>query len=281
MYRLVLLICLPLFVQAGIVERLAMGQQKTHGPCVRVLILHDIKEAELSVVGKYVLLDPLRHKVISRRVHGKAKPIEALANGLKWGEEFPDLSAIKVVPTSSKTRILVNGVPYSGIIAIYDLGQKISVVNEVDVEDYVFSTIASKVETAPSKEALAALAITQRTNAYYRSKFSQNSYWDIDGTKIEYRGMAPAVLSGDIISAVDATSYMVMNLPSSKKKTGRSRQIGLFPATWEVAVPQVKAKQPVLYLVEAETAASRGDNAAQILSKTFPGITIERIFPVY
>ncbi|MDP1834475.1 MAG: SpoIID/LytB domain-containing protein [Chlamydiales bacterium] len=271
--------------EAGILERLAMGNStKTCGPCVRVLVLHDVKEADLSVVGKYVILDPVKHKVISRRVHGKARPIEAVHSGLKWGEEFPDIAAVKIVPTSPDTRILVNGVPYSGIIAIYDLGQKVSIVNEVDIEDYVFSVLASKVDRPVPKEALAAIAIAQRTNAYYRSTFSQNSYWDIDGTKTEYRGMAAQTMSAPAVEAVDSTSYMVMNLPAAKKKAtvGQSWQVGLFPASWEVETdaPKVKGK-PTLVLSEAESSASQGQNAAQILSKTFPGITIERMFPVY
>jgi stage II sporulation protein D len=271
--------------EAGILERLAIGghHTKTCGPCVRVLVVHDVEHAELSVSGKYVLLDPVRHKVISRRVHGKTRPIEAIHTGLKWGEEFPDVAALKIVPTSPETRIVINGVPYSGIVAIYDLGRKISIVNEVDIEDYVSSKLASKVNRPIPKEALAAVAIAQRTDAYYRSTFSQNKYWDIDGIKTEYKGMTPQPMSAYADEAVDTTSYMVMNLPSAKKKTavGQSWQIGLFPAQWEAEGTNKGKVRPVLMLSDAEESASQGQNAAQILSKTFPGITIERMFPVY
>jgi hypothetical protein len=134
------------------------------------------------------------------------------------------------------------------------------------------------------KEALAAAAIAQRTEACYRSAFPRNHYWDIDGQDVGFKGVATDAECEKVADAVTRTAYMVLNLPCSNKRvSGASgQQIGLFPAEWDggVASSDVEAerKRPRLHLLEAQKAAEKGQNAAQILNTTFPGgVTIERM----
>ncbi len=273
-------------VEAGVIDRFAravQGQHNVCAPCVRVLVVHDAANAMIDVSGKYAIVDPNRHEVLARRLHGKQRMIEAKPQGLKWGEEFPDIYQLKLVPTAPETIISVNGVPYPGIVSIYDVGGTISIVNDVDIEDYVSSMVASKIDHAVPKEALAAIAIAQRTEVYYRTNNPRNAYWDIDGIAAGYQGLHTHPHYDAADQAVDATSYMVLNL--DRPESHGQEKVGLFPARWAVTAPLAPAgkqlaKKPTLLLSEAEHRASQGQNAAQILSGTFPGVTVKRMFTV-
>lgn len=276
--------------EAGIIDRYAyslMGNHRPAAPAVRILVVHDAKSALLRVDGKYAIVDPTHHQLLARRVNGKQRDVLATRHGIKWGEEFPDLRQLKLVPTSPETIIYVNGTPYSGIISVYDVDGKVSIVNEVDIEDYVASVLAAKMDQPVPKEALAAAAITQRTFAYYRSNFSKNRYWDIDGIHVRYEGISPSPYYGAAENAVDATSYMVMNAgeKGAKVQSDSNEEIGLFPAHWVIEPKptdhQHTAEQrPTLFLSDAVTAAAKGQNAAQILNRVFPGVTVQRIYQV-
>ena len=59
-------------------------------PSIKVLILHDKESADVEVKGKYKIFDPNTNvQLINMRLVGKNKPVEAMAAGLKWGEDFP------------------------------------------------------------------------------------------------------------------------------------------------------------------------------------------------
>ena len=275
--------------EAGVIDRFARslqgGQLQCCAPSIRILLVHDADKAMLEVQGKYVLIDSARHTVLARRVNGKQKHVQAIRSGLKWGEEFPDMYQFKVVPTSADTVIYVNGVPYQGIIAVYDVGGGVSIVNEIDIEDYVADVLAAEVDRPFAKEALAAAAITLRTDAYYRSTFPRNNYWDVDGSDVSYHGLERQPETDAAELAVDATAYMVMNLTTAKKKavSENDEEVGVFPAHWAVDAPANNTNQPrkpMLILTEAEAAAAQGQNAAQILGKTFPGVVIQRMVTV-
>ncbi len=276
--------------EAGVIDRYAyamMGNHRPSAPSVRVLIVHDAKSALLRVDGKYAVVDPVHHEVLSRRVSGKQRDILVTKHGLKWGEEFPDMRQLKLVPTAPETIMYVNGTPYSGIISVYDVDGMISIVNEVDIEDYVASVLAAKIDRQVPKEALAAVAIAQRTDAYYRSSFSKNKYWDIDGLKFRYAGVSPSQHYEEAEKAVDATSYMVMSASdiTAKTDTDSNKEVALFPAHWVVeplsqGAKKTTERRPTLVLSEAETAAVQGQNAAQILNRAFPGVTVQRMFQV-
>src|SRR5262245_19381260 len=83
-------------------------------PTLKVLILHDEPMANLEVKGKYTLEDPHANQHLSTRLVGKSQTIQAIAAGLKWGEEFPGIHQIQITPAGPDTVILVNGVEYKG-----------------------------------------------------------------------------------------------------------------------------------------------------------------------
>ena len=267
--------------EAGIFDTIRQayyGRPQICTPCIRVLISHDECQACLEVYGKYTIVDPCTNRVLARRVHGKRRPVQAERTGIRWGEEFPDVYQIKLVPTDCHTCILVNDIPYHGSISIYDVGGTISIVNEVDIEDFVTAAVAAKLDRPIAAEALNAVVIAQRTDSYYRSTYPRNPFWDVDGCSFGYRGRETLPQSLAVQHAVSATRYMVM----SRGKEGESQYVHLFPAKWRLSDrgydPAVDG--PQLIVIQSEKQADQGLNAAAILQNVWPRVTIERMCQV-
>ena len=241
-------------------------------PMIRVLIVNDKPGVVLEVKGKYKIYDPFLRGHISTRFIGKRKFIQAVQDGLKWGEEFPGLHQIKIVPDHPNTTTLVDGIEYRGSIYVYDIGGAISIVNEVYVEDYLNSILALKYPTPMPTETEAAIAITARTNAYYQVEHPRNKFWDVDGNQVDYQGYAVTLRSSGINEAIQATRYMVMSRQS--EETGKP---GPFLGQWNEQEGSSQGALARISILQAMEMADNGDNAAKILARAFPGSTIHLI----
>src|SRR5262249_11555913 len=144
----------------------------------------------LEVKGKYKIFDPHTKEHISTRYTGKRKFIQAVSDGLKWGEEFPGVHQLLVTPDGPDVTIIVDGIEYHGPVYVYDIGGTISVVNQVPVEEYVSSILSQHYREPLSPETLAAIAIAARTSAYYSAENPKSDYWSIDAQQMGYQGFA-------------------------------------------------------------------------------------------
>lgn len=242
-------------------------------PKIRVLIVHDQQGVVVEVKGKYKIYDPHNSEHISTRFVGKRKFMQAVRDGLKWGEEFPGLHQLMIVPDETSTTTIVDGIEYKGPIFVYDIGGTISVINEVSIEDFLSSTLAQKYRQKLPEELLAAVVIAARTNAYYAAANPKNQYWSVDAKNVNYQGYAIIDTSSDVEKALRDTKYMVM----SNSAPG-DNQINAFPAEWKN--DPTNYGQPFISkitLAQADEMARQGANAAQILIKAFPGVKIELI----
>lgn len=237
---------------------------------IKVLIVHDQPGAVLEVNGKYQIFDPFTNSHLSTRFIGKRKFVQALRESLKWGEEFPGIHQIKIVPDEKKTSTIVDGIEYKGNIYIYDIGGTISIINEVDIEDYLKSILASQFDNSLPEEELAAIAIAARTNAYFQAENPKNTYWAVDASKVGYEGSSKLPQNSAMLKAITNTKGMVL------EKEGK-----LFPAEWGSSTggknQREKADFSHISLFEAEELAKKGEHAAQILSKAFPNSYIKLI----
>lgn len=239
--------------------------KKTPPANIHVLIVHDMPGVVLEVKGKYKLYDPHMETFLTTRFMGKRNFVQTLRGGLKWGEEFPGMHQLKIVPADNKTTILVDGVEYKGNIYIYDIGGTISIVNELPLEDYLKALLIPQFERKSSREVAAALAISARTNAWYHMQNRKNNFWAVDGTKVGYQGSAGLAHDNGLTKAIEDTNNMIL------VKDGTA-----FPAVWTTETAQASQK-PILSRIsvaEAEQLADKGDHAAQILLKAFPGSTV-------
>jgi stage II sporulation protein D len=246
------------------------GGTKAQPPTIRILIVHDVDGLNLEVYGKYSLYDPYTNSYISSRFTGKSRYLEALSDGLKWGEAFPGLYQLKIKPDEAAARTIINGHEYKGEIYIYDIGGTISIVNQIPVEEYVRSIVATQSNRSLDPETLAALAITARTYAYFHTMNPKNTYWMIDAQKVGYNGHNP--VPQIIEEALNVTRYMIMS------RTGVYEGMATpFAAQFEAAVsdqPSKEVKVAEMTVQEANELAHKGAHAAQILAKAFPGTVI-------
>lgn len=190
-----------LSLEAGIIDTITnifTKEPLPQPPSIKALLTHDQDGVILEVKGKYKIYDPRNGELISTRFVGKRRFIQAVREGLKWGEEFPGIYQIVIVPDSPQTTTIVDGIEYRGSIYIYDIGGSISVVNQLDIEDYLSSIMTPKFRDPQQLEfkeplpyeMLAVFAITARTNAYWQSQNSKTPYWDVDAKEVGYKGYA-------------------------------------------------------------------------------------------
>ncbi len=120
----------------------------------------------------------------------------------------------------------------------------ISVVNEVSIENYLKSTLSLHYDVLLPKEAMAALVIAERTNAY--AAVSQEKPWDITALQAKYYGLGVTQRRNGVEEGVDATRFMVIQSTKSGK-----------------LMPGLKIAPGA-----AEELAERGCDARKILSTT-------------
>ncbi len=242
---------------------------KTQQPTIKPLLVHDRIGVILEVKGKYKIIDPHTGKHISTRFAGKRKFIQATKEGLKWGEEFPGLHQILIVPDDKTTTTIVDGIEYPGLIFVYDVDGMISVVNQIPVEQFLSYSLSQYQKQQIPQEALAAVVIAARTTAYYYAEHPKSEYWSIEAQQLGYQGI-PLQATGGLAKQIEGTRFMVMSTsPISDER------IRAFPAIWKGDPSKGDMIMSQITLPQAIDLANRGENAAQILGKAYPGIRIE------
>ncbi|PJD95964.1 MAG: hypothetical protein CK425_07410 [Parachlamydia sp.] len=281
-YLLLLLASLSFSIsaEAGLWDTLKeyIWKQNTTAPAlINVLIIHDQPNVVLEVKGKYQLFDPNDHAHLSTRFLGKRKPIEAVSGGLKWGEEFPGIHQLQIIPDQPSGSIFVDGVEYPGSLLIYDIGGTISIVNQVPLEKYLEVILEPQFVDPLPEEALAAVAIIARTNTYYQIENPKNPYWTVEGSRVGYQGNVSTSSNSAMAKAIKTTRGMVLS------RTGTYEGVLTpFAAQWgSISGGKSSGQQNSIFsritLFEAEELARKGENAAHILGKGFPNTTIELI----
>lgn len=243
----------------------------TTSPAIGILVADDIDRVILEVRGRYALYDPYTKEHISNRFLGKSDTIEAIRSGLKWGEEFPGIYQLQIVPLDPTTVILLDETEYQGNLYIYDAGGTISIVNEIDLEEYLHCTLSTAVDDTVSREALSALVIAARTNAYYQVMHPRNTYWTVEADQVGFRGCdVPRISRVD--EAIRNTRYMVLSLTGPYDGATTP-----FLSSWgpiSTLRPSGAITQGKITIEQAQDMAERGAHAAQILSKAFPGSSV-------
>ncbi len=244
-------------------------------PQIRVLLAHNQPGVLLEVRGKYKIYDPRTDAVLDISHQGKRRMLQAHRGGISWGEEFPGIHQLAIIPNNPDTLLYVDGVEYRGPMYVYDVGDSISVVNKVDVEDYLNAVLPQQYKEPLSDELLAGIAITARTSAYYSAQHGKTPFWDVDAQKEGYGGTAIKYHSKPFEKAIRKTRYMAMQYAPGDE--GKFTPL----AAWRSA-PTEKLYQGVVYseitVSEADKLAKSGKNAAQILKNAFPKASLEVMY---
>ena len=180
---------------------------------IRVLLEEEIDAAMLETRGGYNIVNPENGDRLGTRLFGKRFMVQAQPSGIKWGEAFPDTYQIRIDPDQG-TSILLNGRQYSGSILVYQIGNQISIVNAVDVEDYVKSVLGPLFDKPLREEVMASVAIAARTEALYHIERSPNAFWHVSDIEVGYEGYGVTRRNNGVDVAVDNTRSFVMEHPN-------------------------------------------------------------------
>lgn len=221
------------------------------GPKIRVLLEKSASSAFLEARGSYQVVRKESGIPLSSGKLGKRFVVHAIQDGLRWGEEYPDIYQIEIIPLSQESYFLVNGIQYTGSLSIYHVrSDQIAIVNELPIEDFVKSTLAIKYDEPLSNEAIAALAIAARTEIYHKMLQGRKTSrpWDLVATEAGYFGAGVLQQKNCVEAAVDLTRFMVLE---SLKQEGPLAQAYLVPD-------------------RVEELAQKGFDAQKILKSSFP-----------
>ena len=178
---------------------------------IKVLLLKHADGALLEAKGSYEVVNPEDHKHLSSGFRGKRFYVHPHSRGVKWGEDFPDIFQLKIIPKSPETTFLVDGVQYKGCLEVYHIDGKIHLVNEVDIENYLKSRLTTYFLDADLKtEVMDAVTIAERTHAYYTVMRSEDAFWHVDAKKVGYNGCGLTLQNLNVDRSVDATRHLIM-----------------------------------------------------------------------
>lgn len=254
-----------IFLLLGMLSVASLATAKTltpsipEGPRIRILLSKEMPDAMLEAKGGFRVIQNETGKILSSGIT-KRFPVLATQDGLRWGEAYPDVYALTLIPTHPEASFYVDGIQYKGIISIYSNRDNcVTVVNELPVEEFLKSNLSLKYQQPLSKEAIAALAILGRTEIAARLAHRKESLsskpWDVAADEVGYYGYGVTLQKSCVEDAVNWTRFMV--LESTK---------GGFPTQLDLTTEK------------AEELASMGYDAQKILMNTFPhtkfGVTI-------
>ncbi len=178
---------------------------------IKVLLKKHSDGALIEAKGAYEVVNPEDEKHLSSGWKGKRYYAYPHTSGIKWGEDFPDIYQFRIIPKSPETTFLVDGIQYKGCIEVYHIDSKLHIVNEVDVENYLKSTLTSAFLNSHVKdEVMDALSIVSRTHAYYTILRSEDAFWHVDSSQVQYTGAGLILQNLNIDRSVDATRDLIM-----------------------------------------------------------------------
>lgn len=230
----------------GLMQWLGVSKPE-NPPTVKILMGQEIEGVMISVTGGYNLFNPADGRRLGTRFAGKSHFMKPTAKGLTWGEEFPDLYQLMIIPDSGESTVLVDGTQYKGILYVYQVAGKIFLVNETEVEDYLASTLSSKFPQSLSPEAMNAVAIAARTQVAYAVENSKSKYWNVRAEEVGYNGYVVGTGLPHVQQALEETQGMIM---LKRDYNGRSQP---FVAEWTAHCAGQTVPYHVMYREGANT----------------------------
>lgn len=202
--------CLPMHAENPYPPRHVRIEQPSNLGVIKVLLHKDIEAANLEVRGPYKIFDPKTGSRVSKGYMNKQYLLRPTLDGISWGGQFPGVFQIALVPKDEDTYVLVNGIQYSGDLYVYQIGNSLSIVNVLPIEDFVKAMLNPRVNKELHPEVLAALAIVARTQAYFYSTRNESAFWHLDGQKIGYQGCCVCSRRNGVDEAVRLTHHLVL-----------------------------------------------------------------------
>jgi len=143
---------------------------------VRVAIVRDARELDLAIHGSYRLREVPSGKVIAQGAYLVKSKVRLLNRGILIGLNVYPSKRLTIEP-SRDASIIIDERPFRGEVAfIRTPDNRITVVNNVNVEDYIKGVLYHEVSHRWPMEALKAQAVAARTYALYSISAADKPY---------------------------------------------------------------------------------------------------------
>jgi len=174
--RFILFFFLTALIFNAVEGRWAFGADEKY---IRVAILKDVSSLTLAIKGKFDLVQVKTGRTERpRKVLNEAK-VRPSVDGLMIGPEKFMVGQIKIIPQRDAT-IFVNNRRFRGEVNIIKNDQELfTVVNHVELEDYIKGVLYHEVSHRWSLETFKVQAIATRTYAFYRMKQGRTQDYDL------------------------------------------------------------------------------------------------------
>jgi len=143
---------------------------------VRVAIVRDSREVDLAVHGSYRLRDMSSGKIIGKGNFLGLSKVRLLDRGILMGLDVYPSKRLTIEPARDAS-IIIDERPFRGEVTfIRTNDNRITVVNNINVEDYIKGVLYHEVSHHWPMEALKAQAIAARTYALYSINSPEKPY---------------------------------------------------------------------------------------------------------
>jgi len=211
------MICGVFFLQAsdlGVAhEKLMKIRYMPEKPTLKVLLTKDREAIHVEVQGAHNIYDPLTGTKLDSAFVGSSYYMYPTTDGVRWGQEFPGTYQILIVPDEPASNgVTVNGTTYGGVVAFYQIRDKLAAVNWVSLEEFTTCMLSGIFlpQEGDQREALASYAVLIRSKAYERMIFPANKFWDLHGEVCGYKGRSALRLDEPFVQALLGSKRVVM-----------------------------------------------------------------------
>jgi SpoIID/LytB domain protein len=188
---------------------------------IKVLIAKTKQSPLLEAKGGYGIYDPSNQLLLASGNASKREHVTSHVNGIIWGEQFPNIPSIRIVPQDAMSTILLDGIEYRGCVEIHSVQGELHIINEVDIERYLKSTLTFSFAEELDNEVLEAVAIVARTHAHYLMTRESSAFWHISAKEAGYEGSALTLQNLQMEQAISNTRNMILTYKGAA-----------FPAAW-------------------------------------------------
>lgn len=168
-----MLLFLFIFLFSGIAGAAAA---KSEEPIIRVGLLRKVTSAEIQSDFSYRILDGSTDKVLEKSKSGSSS---AEISGDKVNFSGKSAKSIRLKPNKEGQLFSVNGKKYRGSIELLNQGGKLTVVNSLPVDQYLYGVLPKEMSPSWPLEALKAQAVAARSYALHTTGKHKNEGFDV------------------------------------------------------------------------------------------------------
>lgn len=145
---------------------------------IRVAVVKNADSVKVFIAGNFKIIDHLSKTALLEDKYLPETALTAADSGFKLGGREIKADAISIEP-SGGTKVYINERIFRGGIRILKNDNKLTVINAVDLEEYLYGVMRNEVSTWWPMESLKAQAIAARTYALSQIKESKSRNYDV------------------------------------------------------------------------------------------------------